>query len=1617
MGIWTIYGANGVAKVQVKELELHDEWMAECFLTVTVKHHEPIDFEVGDYLDYRGERYTINYDPTVLKKARRGTYGEGFTYDNIKFVAVQDELVRCDFCDIVLQDNNIHYTALPTFPFYCETVDDLLDRIQANMEELYPGMWTIISPDRSRDAQRGLCVDRQQEFINAYEQYIGSGTEFNYEKKGVAITVDNVNCWEALKHAHDDFDLNFIIRGRTVIVGTAGLITPRTFKYGRGKGLYEIERISDSEQKIITRLRGYGAETNLPNRYYATIGQRPYADVESDVESDVEKGTEQNPYAGMYLNVNYSASMFRMSADFAYDEGTVVSNHGYAVRIAMDGIELMANVQRWPDTESRIRLYVETKGEGDNDPSDEPDPEKVKAFMNAVNTGKRIYFIEGVNKAAWPEDRMITETTTGVTLPDNMAVNRLMLPGFPTKSLQQWVEEHMSDEKVAAAVEAGFTFSTDPLRPYIESPNKEFIGLRPGSIYFDGTDSEHDDIHPTIEGMTWQGRAADEIQNNTNIEDNGVLAENHEASEELVELIIPKDGIDDLPGLIENDSAIEMKDGMCGARKLTIESVKVDESGNNWICTCKRAYDDVLKLYFPYKDFQIHAGDHFVLTGIELPDSYITAASERLFYATLAALADNHAPRYTFQPRIDELWMQRQHDTAEASGGATRSLHDTLKAGDIFAFEDEDLGIDAGIIIDILTIKEGGQVPTYEVTLRDEKQVSVIDKRFDKVTTLISAGVNGGSGVGTTSKQTSSQIENEGSKLFLSKIEDDEAQGLIGFLKGAWFGVKQWIIDATGNANLNDITANGQLTANNVRSTQYTGDSMFDTGYLLEFLRGKSKLVIDNIVCRGKFVVNEIEDRIWTYAGGNLIFSAAGSTIFYVEYLDAQGNALGYTYINSPWLLRKIPLLAGIIAWSKRRQIQRKLTDEEKQQVAIFRCYETSDDGTMQTRNWWHVDDLAYCQTLNRVKDKTVTSGGYSGSLSNTVYWRRVVNIGSKKIPLINDEKIYDYVDLSFSDCDEGSDWPAAGDVIVQRGNKTDKERQGFTTIEVTGEKRGIRVWDECKDYSKLETAKAFLGYDSKAERGMLEVFGDAYIGEMGTGNDPHDGGTYVRYNSKTRTLDIKAKISAESTVDGKALQSYINGLITDITDDIQNEVDQKAETWYQPTDPATVARPNGWLGEPNSEHKGDLWHRTTDNKDFYYNGSGWSEQFVPDVVYDTIDGKAAVYVTWNAWGNNLQVKDLFIPAADTSQGGKTYKKNKVYRCTAVSPLTFEEVDYTNDAAFLDWKAGQYVNDLTGLQDDIDDAASDAATAKAKAEALDYIKGALAGDTVSEGGLLLTSLIALRKKVGSSYTTYGGINGVYESGNSIAAWFGGGMTANAPIVFYMDGHGHLAGGNITWDTSGNASFEGHIEADSGNIGGLAIYDNYVGTAYVKIYSDGRVVVAKHNDTYVDNIGGAMLLDGGCYLRGYNSNSGLHVFDETNKVEIKSTGTNVSDNSYVQSTPDGIKVKGNSLEYSYNGTDWFKFGRKPSRTLSSGTITLKGVDETIFATGNLTLPDGGSNNVGLHLTIIRTGVSSVRVTGKINGTSSSNWLDINNQYEIHELYWTGSVWAAGYMSQP
>ena len=992
---WAIRHSDGSALkdtsgnvVTTKSLEYNGSWMGECFVAVSFKSPAPILFKIGDYLVYRNEIFEINYDPGKIKQARHKEHGEAFVYDNVKFNAKQDELARTEFLDIVLHDNQIHYTALTKFAFYVSSLDDLLDRIQANLNEQWgDGKWKLYSRNRLRSGQRGCD-------LAVWDKTYGSGIADN-KIDSTSITADGLNCWTALALVNSQFDVNFITRGRNVFVGTTGLPTSHIFEYGKDNGLYQIEQNADSEQSITTRLRAYGSTKNLPNRYYATLNLQVF----SEVGKVVSKGDALNPHIELQLNLPYSSSYF-------YNELVAYSSESfriYYVKVRCDSYTVNARVNVENDT-GKTLLYAEYSLSSP-DADDNDDIDAMRGFMNAAVVGAKVYFTSGVKKEKFPT---VNKDYATDNLPNNMAIDRLMLPGFPNKSLKQWWDEQSEETK--SRIYSGsktHLFSENKYRPYIDSSNVVEIGVRPNSVYFDTKDIQSgiEEIYPTIEKMEIGGVRIDEIASADTIKDNGVFKDGATVPNFHIYL---KSAINfDINELIGNSTetpVIAMKDGMCGGRQFQINSAKKQKDGR-WELTCQRVKDESLNLYFPYDDYGIKAGDHFVLIGIPLPDSYVEAASTRLLKHALTFLDKNDYTRYIYSPKIDEVYMQRQHDGAIAdTTGNTVSIHDTIKEGDILQFEDSDLHIDGKVTIDQLTIRENeDKIPTYEVTLREDKSVGTIQKIQERINSLESG--NGGSGGdgGVTVPQLQRLIEAFGGKHFLSKLHLDTAQQLIKFLKGIALG-DDYSINEAGEAVLKAIQSR------NFNPSEQAGFG------ITQRTDGKYQLSITDLIVWGKAVFNELEKRKLSYVGGNFVFSACGSKI---KKIEDKGN--------------------------------------------VWRCYFYQDDGTTATTNLWDVDDQARCQIFN------IKAGVYQG-VANRNYWRRVMAKGE------------DYIDLSKTDCEQGSDAPLEGDTLVQFGNRTKPDRQNIIEIITTGDDAPAIVWYNGVNSYSLENKSTSIISPKKVE-------------------------------------------------------------------------------------------------------------------------------------------------------------------------------------------------------------------------------------------------------------------------------------------------------------------------------------------------------------------------------------------------------------------------------------------------------------------------------------------------------------------------------------------------------
>ncbi len=850
MSTWNIYHKDGSKltdvngeQITVHGLEYSDSWMGECFVTINFKHEVPINFQIGDYIVYRGERFELNYEPGKDKQARPDTYGEGFVYDSVKFNALQDELSRAEFLDVVLNDNELHYTALPKFPFYVQTLDDLLDRIQANLDEqIGAGLWKIYSRNKERSVQRGAL---ESEWLSVY----GEKTDDNVIES-MSITVDSQTCWQALALVNEKWDINFIVRGRNVYVGTTGIQANHIFKYGLGNGLYEIVQNADSDQSIVTRLRAYGSEKNLPSHYYADLGVKYVANITKVVGASTNVTLE--------LDLDYIETYFKNKRKYIVPGESQEQSFGWILQVTFDFQTIITGYVTQTYNSKKCRFYSEYKGT-QIDSGDEESRENLNTFIAQVKAGNtKMYITSGLNKKNVPSSMK----EYAENLPNNMSINRLMLPGFPHVSLSDFYDSLTEQEKkYVNPTGKQHRFSTDPHRPYIDSINIDQIGLRSASQFFETDDKANGviEIYPTIEEMEIGGVRVDEIDEGVAPDDDGRY--DGDPGPNNVDIYLSKAVDFDIKDLADDDFSISMKDGMCGGRTFKVaSSTKVD---GRWRLTIERIKDDALEIWFPYKDYPIKKGDHFVLTGITLPDSYVNAASLKLLKYAIALIDKNDYTRYVYQPKVDELFMARQHDQAEADDtGVIKSLHDTLKAGDLMNFNDTDLNIEGIISIDQLTIKEeDGKIPTYDITLREDKEVGTIQKIQQQISSLQSG--NGGTGAGLTTTQVKGQIATEGSKHFVSKITDDIAKGTVTwekvqkflqgltaedlsqFKRGATFGefIQGMLfgtggrIDELGNAEFESITSRSSIIAKELivnRQTAMESNFVFTESGLVE---------------------------------------------------------------------------------------------------------------------------------------------------------------------------------------------------------------------------------------------------------------------------------------------------------------------------------------------------------------------------------------------------------------------------------------------------------------------------------------------------------------------------------------------------------------------------------------------------------------------------------------------------------------------------------------------------------------------------------------------------------------------------------------------------------------
>ena len=217
---------------------------------------------------------------------------------------------------------------------------------------------------------------------------------------------------------------------------------------------------------------------------------------------------------------------------------------------------------------------------------------------------------------------------------------------------------------------------------------------------------------------------------------------------------------------------------------------------------------------------------------------------------------------------------------------------------------------------------------------------------------------------------------------------------------------------------------------------------------------------IDKLYVRKKAIFQLLSIMETELAGASFMFNASGAraTITKVERIDA----VPFFYSDGS---------AKYYSDGSRAYVQ------PSAHGAVYRCYFLADDGEKAIENRFRVGNLVRSQSFN------IKSGVYE-NVSNHYWWRLVTAVGDN------------WIDVSVNHCDEGSDIPKEGDVVVQLGDISDTDFQSAIVLSAYGDGAPyLTFYQEINSYSLSGKDIVTIGYDRVKKEGYFNVYGRAYIG------------------------------------------------------------------------------------------------------------------------------------------------------------------------------------------------------------------------------------------------------------------------------------------------------------------------------------------------------------------------------------------------------------------------------------------------------------------------------------------------------------------------------------------
>ena len=209
--------------------------LGDDVVNITVESPYPQSYAIGDSISVFGRTYRLNQLPRV-----RRTGAHKYAYD-LTFEGVQYDLLRA------IYDVTIETTGNTLQDVQGDALTGDLRRfatvLVSNANRVFPGKWRLgtcpatIADKTLTFGDGDNCLAVYQNLCKTFE------VEATISESGGVYTID--------------------------FAKRVGVTHPFTFEFGKGKGLYALDRQNVDSSNIVTRLKVYGSSDNITNKYRA----------------------------------------------------------------------------------------------------------------------------------------------------------------------------------------------------------------------------------------------------------------------------------------------------------------------------------------------------------------------------------------------------------------------------------------------------------------------------------------------------------------------------------------------------------------------------------------------------------------------------------------------------------------------------------------------------------------------------------------------------------------------------------------------------------------------------------------------------------------------------------------------------------------------------------------------------------------------------------------------------------------------------------------------------------------------------------------------------------------------------------------------------------------------------------------------------------------------------------------------------------------------------------------------------------------------------------------------------------------------------------------------------